>query len=248
MTSPPERDLASLNDAFTDPHIPRMLEHLTPQVFRAASQYWRAPLEQEHLTPRMRELTLLAMHAAASALNADAIARQVERSRAVGASELDILDTLITIVGLANHALYTSVPILEEELGAAGIRTQAAEQEPDPGLADAKRRFIAARGFWNPNRDNLAGLLPEYVLALTELAVESCEQGSLSPKDRELVCIAIDCTVNHTYEPGLRLHIRNALRLGASAGEILQVFELAGLLGLEGYLLGATALLSSEPA
>jgi alkylhydroperoxidase/carboxymuconolactone decarboxylase family protein YurZ len=183
------------------------------------------------------------MHASASALNADAIARQVDRARLAGATERDILDTLITIVGLASHSLYTSVPILLEELESAGIRPEC--PPPHPRLQAVKERFIAARGFWNTDRDRIARLIPDFVLALTELSVESSESGQLSQKERELICIGIDCTVNHTFEPGLRLHVRNALGHGATAGEILQVFQLAALLGIEGYILGATALLDA---
>lgn len=44
------------------------------------------------------------------------------------------------------------------------------------------------------------------------------------------------------YEPGLAMHIRNALQHGASREEILEVFALASVSGLEGYILGAETL------
>ncbi|HEX3678628.1 MAG TPA: carboxymuconolactone decarboxylase family protein, partial [Galbitalea sp.] len=74
---------------------------------------------------------------------------------------------------------------------------------------------------------------------------ESWKNGPLSAKEREFICIAIDCTVTHSYEPGLRRHIRNALSHGATREEILQIFQLAALLGLEGYILGARALFTA---
>lgn len=40
--------------------------------------------------------------------------------------------------------------------------------------------------------------------------------------------IAIDCAMAHLNVPGLKLHIRNAVRLGASR-EVMEVFELASL-------------------
>jgi len=46
------------------------------------------------------------------------------------------------------------------------------------------------------------------------------------------------------FEPGLAIHIRNALKKGASRDEILEVFHLAAVTGLEGYILGAEALYS----
>jgi alkylhydroperoxidase/carboxymuconolactone decarboxylase family protein YurZ len=87
--------------------------------------------------------------------------------------------------------------------------------------------------------------MPEYFQALTRISTDSWLGGSLTVKERELICIGIDCTVTHNYEPGLRLHIRRALQHGASSAEILEVFQLAGLLGLEGYVIAGRALAQS---
>ena len=49
------------------------------------------------------------------------------------------------------------------------------------------------------------------------------------------------------YEPGLVIHIRHALKHGAIRAEILEVFHLAALTGLEGYIRGAEAMFGPEP-
>jgi alkylhydroperoxidase/carboxymuconolactone decarboxylase family protein YurZ len=74
----------------------------------------------------------------------------------------------------------------------------------------------------------------------------SWQDGSLTRKERELICIAIDCTITHTFEPGLRIHIRNALKEGATVHEILDVFKLASVIGLEGYILSAEAMFNDQ--
>lgn len=232
---------ADVFDHASDAHA---LREIAPEGFRAAERYWSAGLSTPSIPPRLRELILLAMHASASAVNSDAIARHVRRAREEGASPAEILDTLVTIVGLANHSLYASLPILEDELSKVDVSLPTTPQSS--AIEDVKQRFISARGFWNANRDHLAEILPDYVLALSEMSVATWEGTHLSPKERELICIAIDCTVNHTYEPGLRLHIRAAMRHGASGEEILGVLQLAGLLGLEGYILGAATLLEDD--
>ena len=43
----------------------------------------------------------------------------------------------------------------------------------------------------------------------------------LSAKLKELVYIAIDCATTHLYVPGLKLYIRNVVRLGASKEEVM---------------------------
>ena len=239
-----QTDLTALDAAFEDSEVARAIRDIAPQMYDAAARYWNAPLADEALTPRVRELVLLAMHGSAASVNEAAIARHVRRARAAGASEAEVLDTLVTIVGLANHALYSSLPVLADELSKLGGTLD--ERPTHPDYEGAKDRFMAARGFWTQDRDRLARAVPAYTVALTELSTESWANGVLEPKVRELICVGIDCTVNHSYEVGLRMHIRNALHHGATPAEIVQVFQLAGLLGLEGYLVGAHTLLEGR--
>jgi alkylhydroperoxidase/carboxymuconolactone decarboxylase family protein YurZ len=242
MAAPsPERDFASLEEVISDSDVVTSLRAESPASFAAASEFWRVPTQGGPLSPRMTELILLAMHATSTALNVQAIERHIVRALAAGATAADIADVLLTIVGAANHALYETVPILEEELEAAGI-VERGVSEPDAEFEAAKEEFIATRGFWNPDRDVFARLMPDYFRALNGIATESWKNGSLSAKEREFVCIGIDCTVTHVYETGLRQHIRNALGHGATRAEVLQIFQLAALLGLEGYVVGARAL------
>ncbi|TJV46177.1 MAG: carboxymuconolactone decarboxylase family protein [Mesorhizobium sp.] len=233
-------DLTSFDELFSGPEVIERMKNISKSSHDVATQFWRAPMVGEHLTPRQKELIYFAMHASASALNVDALRRQQKRVFAAGGTEEDIVDVLISIVGLANHALYSSVPVLEEEWKAAG--KPLAIPDENATVAAAKKRFIAIRGFWNNDRDSVARQMPEYFAALSNMSTESWYRGSLTRKEREFICIGIDCNVTHTYEPGLRTHIRNAIREGATKGEILEIFQLAALMGLEGYVLTAEAL------
>jgi alkylhydroperoxidase/carboxymuconolactone decarboxylase family protein YurZ len=239
---PPNKpdDPADFTTIFSTPEAAERVRNISPSLHDAVAGFWRAPLEGR-LPGRLKELLLLAMNAAASALNAGAIQRQVHRARTAGASDADILDVLVTIASLANHALYASVPILEEEWQASG-KPLAVVEESNPAFLAAKERFVAIRGFWNPDRDPIAREMPDYFLALTNLSTASWQHGKLSRKEREFVCIAIDCGVTHSYPPGLRIHIRNAIAEGATREEILEIFQLAALMGLEGYVIASEAL------
>lgn len=228
-------------ELFSSREVADKLRSVDAGAFDAAAEFWRAPRDNPHMTPRMRELILLAIHAAATSLNSHAISRQVRRAIVAGATQGDIVDALVTISTLANHALYTSVPILEEEWKAAGQAVdQASELLPD--FDEMRQRFVEVRGFWNSDRDPIARQIPDYFKALTNLSVETWQNGSLTRKEREFLCIAVDCSVTHSYEPGLRLHIRNAIGLGATRDEILVIFQLAALMGLEGYALAGEEL------
>jgi len=234
-------DLTSFDQIFSSPSVAEMMKSISPTSHAAASEFWRAPMAGKHLTARQKELIYFAMNVSASTLHVEAIERHVKRILAAGGTREDIVDVLISTVAVANHALYSSVPVLEEEWKASG-KEDVVYPDTTPELEAAKQRFIEIRGFWNTDREPVAKQIPEYYAALTAIGTESWSRGSLSRKEREFLCIGIDCTVRHSYEPGLRIHIRNAIREGATKGEILEIFQLAALMGLEGYVLTAEAL------
>jgi alkylhydroperoxidase/carboxymuconolactone decarboxylase family protein YurZ len=232
---------AGIARVFSSPAIAVKLQAAAPSNYAAAQRFWQSAQEAPALAPRVKELILLALHATSTALDSEGVRRHADCALAAGASEKDILDVLLTITGIANHALYFAVPVLMRELQALGHP----EAELPPITAEsqaAKDEFIRARGFWNEQRDVIVRAMPDYFAALAQLSAEPWTNGSLTDKERELVCIGIDCTVTHMYEPGLVIHIRRALQHGATRAEILEVFHLAAMAGLSGYILGAEAL------
>jgi alkylhydroperoxidase/carboxymuconolactone decarboxylase family protein YurZ len=233
--------LTDLDAVFSDKDIPAVLRRTAPTLHQAASSFWSMALGTGALSPRMKELVLVALHGTVTAVDTEAVQRHIQRALDAGATELDVMDVMLTIAGVANHALYFSVPVLIRELKAMGHR----EAEPPPLSPEGqaiKDAFVRERGFWNEQRDILARMMPDYFVELSTLSTQSWKHGSLTRKERELICVAIDCTVTHTFEPGLAIHIRNALREGATPQEILDVFKLASATGLEGYVLSAEAL------
>lgn len=238
-------ELSNLDALFDDFSTAVRLRSLAPGYAAALSTFWTTALAREHLSPRLAELILLALHASASSLNVEAIRRHVARARAAGASEADVLDVLVSIVGIGIHALYFAVPILMQELEAAG-REDATVPPPRADIAAFRDEFVRTRGFWNDQRDVIARLLPDYFIALAQLSMEPWKAGSLSAKEREFLYIAIDCSITHAHAPGLAMHIRHALGYGATREEILAIFQLAGAMGVEGFVVGAGTLLSDS--
>jgi len=236
--------MGTFEQFLSDSEVVDALRNVSPSLYATASDFWAA-CTKGHLSPRTKELVLLAMHATATAMNVEAIRRHIDRAQRAGATQAEILDVLITIVAVANHALYTTVPILVEEMESAGIKMDLSPFE-ERDFQATKEEFIDSRGFWNTDREQLARLMPEYYRSLSIMSTESWKSGALTQLEREFICIGIDCTVSHIYEPGLRRHIRMALGYGATREEICEIFQLAALLGLEGYAVGADALFGSR--
>ena len=106
-----------------------------------------------------------------------------------------------------------------------------------------REAFIEARGFWTPLWDGLLELDPDFFEAYTRFSSLPSTSGVLEPKVKEFIYTAFDVAATHLYEPGLRQHIRNALGYGATREEIMQVIELASLIGVHSCAVGVPILL-----
>jgi alkylhydroperoxidase/carboxymuconolactone decarboxylase family protein YurZ len=89
-----------------------------------------------------------------------------------------------------------------------------------------------AEGEWNPLWDAVRALDPEFVEAYLAFRSIPHRKGPLAPKYKELVLVAINVATTHLYAPGARRHMRNALRHGATAQELLEVIELTTVMGI----------------
>jgi alkylhydroperoxidase/carboxymuconolactone decarboxylase family protein YurZ len=90
-----------------------------------------------------------------------------------------------------------------------------------------KAEIIARRGYWHPFHEGLLEWSPEFLQSYLSFQDGPALSGHLEPKVREFIYIAVDGAVSHLYEHGLRRHIQDALRLGATREEVLQVILLA---------------------
>jgi alkylhydroperoxidase/carboxymuconolactone decarboxylase family protein YurZ len=106
-----------------------------------------------------------------------------------------------------------------------------------------KETFIADRGYWAPFYDGLLTLDTDFFEIFLNFSAHPWRTGSLEPKVKEFIYIAIDSATTHLNEPGLRVHLRNALKHGATREEIMEVYELVAVLGMHTLTLGVPALL-----
>ena len=94
---------------------------------------------------------------------------------------------------------------------------------------------------------NTSELAPwtEKVIAM---AIAPAVAGAIDAKTIELIGIALDASCTNMYAPGVRRHIRRALKAGATKEEITAVLQLATLQGLHSMCLGAPILLEELEA
>src|SRR5436189_6482833 len=98
-------------------------------------------------------------------------------------------------------------------------------------------------GNWNPDWEPFAKLDPAGAEKASALTIAPAVAGALDAKTIELIGIALDASCTHLYAPGVRRHIRRALKAGATKAEIIAVLQLASLQGLHSMCVGAPILL-----
>jgi alkylhydroperoxidase/carboxymuconolactone decarboxylase family protein YurZ len=107
--------------------------------------------------------------------------------------------------------------------------------------AQLKEEFIRRRGYWSPAWDLVLKFDPRFFEAYMQLS-SFPEKGGLDPKTRELILLAVDISPTHLYRPGARIHLKHAIELGATPSELMEVFELASLVGVHSVVEGAIML------
>ncbi|MFT3780104.1 MAG: carboxymuconolactone decarboxylase family protein [Ottowia sp.] len=201
-------------------------------------------LGADYLDRKTRHLVLIAANASVTHRNGEAVSQHIGAALDNGATKEEILEALQLSSALGIHAYTEGAPILLDELG----------RSDDPKLKDAfprgeafqkvKQEFSEKRGYWNDLLDAMVRTSPEFVMGYTAFSSTIWRKGTLPPMVRELLYVAIDISTTHLYQPGTRIHARNALRYGATPEQVIQVIQLVALIGMQSFILGVPRLLA----
>lgn len=206
-----------------------MLE-LDPEFVRAYTGFSAVPWQKNHLDDKVKELVYIAVDAAATHMYLPGVRQHVRAALRLGAAPREIMEVLELTSTLGIHAMNIGVPTLVEVLEEKGLRDGPAPlTEHQEKL---KAEFTETRGYWHSFWDEMLELDPELFAAYTEFSSVPWRTGTLEPKVKELIYIAFDTAATHLYVKGLKLHIENALGHGATAQEILEVMEIASVIGI----------------
>jgi alkylhydroperoxidase/carboxymuconolactone decarboxylase family protein YurZ len=233
MTDLSERQQA-IKDAFIENRgywakIMEQILQLSPDYFEAYTELSSVPWKHGVLEPKVKEFMYIAAEASTTHLYNAGTRIHIQNALRHGATVDEVFEVLELTSVLGIHSCTVGVPILLEELEAAG----KLDDEPlDERRIALKEAFTENRGYWAPFLEGLLKLSPEFFEAYLKLSSVPWLTGPLEPKVKEFVYIAIDGATTHLYEPGLRQHIRNAIGHGATKEELMEVLELVAAIGV----------------
>jgi len=116
------------------------------------------------------------------------------------------------------------------------------DEQPTPRQREIKEQ-LEGQGLWSSSVETALAFDEEYLARYAAVASYSYDEGALDPRVRELILLAVNSAVTHLYRDGIRLHVRNALEEGATAGEIMEVFEIVSVLGIHSMSIGVEVLI-----
>jgi alkylhydroperoxidase/carboxymuconolactone decarboxylase family protein YurZ len=203
-----------------------LLEQWDPTWTQACHEMSVHPWRNSVLSDRFAVLVCIALNAACTTLDGEAVRRHIRAALAAGSSrdEIAFVVKCATVVSL--HSLSVAAPILMIE---------AESQEPSPHHPTATPTCDALRaaGQWNTAWDPFVQLDPQWTEEFMTLGADIYSSDVLTSKEIELLSIAVDASVSHMYVPGIRRHIRGALDAGATVEEIVAVLQLCVSQGVQ---------------
>jgi len=230
-------------DAFSDVHggsreLWRSLQARWPAFFSAYAGLAEVPRRRGSLSPKTRELVLLAVNAAVTHLNERAMRDHIRAALREGASADEIAEVLQLVSVLGIHAISIGFPAVLDIAVQAGRESELPPAEMAPHQLELKENFTRTRGYWNPFWEQALRLDPALFEAYFAFSSVPWNDGVLEPKVKEFVYVAIDASTTHMFDDGTRGHMANAFKQGASVEEVLEVLELCVPLGIQSVTIG----------
>lgn len=185
--------------------------------------------EGEDLDPLQAMLIDFALHASPMAMDTAGARDRMERALAAGATAEQLQEVLALVSGMGAHAYFDNA------------RTLARLTEPEVGRGafDAERqeiwdRRIGESGYWTTMHEEIPGFLeallwlsPSGFVSFLDYVGAPFRTRAVPTLTKELIGMAADACPAHVYLPGMRMHLRNAVEMGAGQAAVWHTMRIA---------------------
>jgi alkylhydroperoxidase/carboxymuconolactone decarboxylase family protein YurZ len=213
------------NRGYWFPFWQQILE-MSPEFFETYCNFSSVPWKTGPLEPKVKEMIYIAMDIATTHLYLPGTRIHIANALKHGATKEELMEVLQIVSVLGIHSMTEGLPILVDELQKADMGGEIEAIELDERALAHKQEFIDNRGYWMPIWETLLKLSPDFFKAYLDLS------SVLEPKIKELIYVAIDIATTHLFLSGTRIHMRNALKHGATKDEIMEVIALVSICGM----------------
>jgi alkylhydroperoxidase/carboxymuconolactone decarboxylase family protein YurZ len=230
------------NRGYWTPLWDSLLE-ISPEYFEAYMKLSSVPWKTGTLEPKVREFIYIAIDTSTTHLHKQGTRVHMQNAIRYGATQEELMEVLQLTSVLGVHTMTMGLPALVDVMRKLGRGDEIGNQPLTPRQEEMKSEWIATRGFWAELPEYMLRFAPEFFESYVEFSSVPWKHGTLEPKVRELIYVAIDAATTHLHEAGTRIHMENALRHGATPAEIVEVLALVSVLGVHTIALGVPVML-----
>jgi alkylhydroperoxidase/carboxymuconolactone decarboxylase family protein YurZ len=176
-------------------------------------------------------LVAFAVRISVSTLDPSSAAMHARAALSAGLSPAQLREAIFLVSGLGVHSLFEGLQLTELALE---VQAAPAPLHLDPQRQALWDRWVGTDRYWLGFEQEVPGFLSQLLAASPEgfdAFFRYCsvpwQSAQLSALSKELIAMATDATPTHRYLPGFRLHLRNALKLGAGAAMVRSVLDIA---------------------
>lgn len=189
------------------------------------------------LVPLSAELIAFAVAISVSSLDEAVACTHAKRAMELGASKSQLHEAALLVSGLGVHSLFVGTRLIENLSSGQRAGDSSSPERHDAPL-DAQRQqlwdqWVGNDRFWKGFEVQVPGFLndllhasPAGFDAFFRYCAVPWQDPQLDPVCKELMAMASDATPTHRFLPGMRLHLHNALKLGAGSRAILQALDI----------------------
>lgn len=217
---------------------------LSPSYFESYVDIRDVSQRKQRLSPKVQEFIYIAVAACCTHIHSPGVQAHVKAALAVGATPEEIMEVIGLTYLVGVHTVTRGIPILRELLEERGVKSE--HEVLNKNQQQIKADFIKRRGFWPETFMPLLLADADFFESYADFSSKAAS-GILEPKVRELITCAFDAATTHLYDRGTKIHMRNALDLGATPDEIMEMLEITSLMGIHGVTVSA-GLLSEQRA
>ena len=187
--------------------------------------------EGEPLDPLAATLITLGCAVSVTCLDRAAIDGAIGRAFAQGASVAQVQEIIALVSGLGVHSLMVSAGTVLAQARASGLANEGPLDAERQALWD---KHVGEDPYWLPFEREVPGFLdallrtsPDLFRGFFAYCSIPWKTGTVRALVKELAALAVDASPTHRFMPGFRLHLRNAILLGAGRRAVEQTLEIA---------------------
>jgi alkylhydroperoxidase/carboxymuconolactone decarboxylase family protein YurZ len=178
-------------------------------------------------------LIAFAVRISVTTLDTEGARLHARQAMDLGASTDQLHEVVLLVSALGVHSLFEGTRLVNSLLPPVSNLT-GANQPLDAALQQLWDKWIGRDSYWQNFERQVPGFLaallkatPQGFDAFFRYCAVPWKTAHLPVLTKELISMAVDATPNHRFLPGMRLHLGNAIKLGAGRDMLMTALKIA---------------------